>query len=206
METEPNQFSIEQQRDKVAALYEEISPVYDDQFEAQAEYQAPKMLQDLYAQYGIKDGQVLDVGCGTGKLRRYLGDTFSYRGIDIAKGMIEEAKKKGYEGFVGPVEDVIKTLPDKSVDHVTALSSLYFIRDFDQLVAEFERVAKRSVFVTLEQFTPEVVEMMRARGIRLFNHQASVISHPTEIIKNTFLWKRPYADDKIFGVVVFKVI
>lgn len=186
MENEPNEFSIELQRQKVTALYEEIAPIYDEQFEAQAEYQAPRILQELYAKYDIRGGQVLDVGCGTGKLHRYLGDDFSYKGIDVAESMIEEAKKKGYEGMVGAVEDVIRTLPDKSVDHVTALSSLYFIRDFDQLVAEFERVARHSIFVTLEQFTPEIIELMKVRGIQLFNHPASVISNPTEIVQNTF--------------------
>ena len=113
IEAEPNQISLEKQRLNVAGLYEGMSAVYDAHFEGKADYQVPKLVLETYAKHRIVGGEILDIGCGTGKLRQYLGDNFTYSGIDISPGMIGEAKKKGYNGLVGPVEDVIKNIPDK---------------------------------------------------------------------------------------------
>src|SRR4030042_4661270 len=40
----------------------------------------------------IKSGKVADLGCGTGILGRYLKDNV-YLGVDLAKNLIEEAKR-----------------------------------------------------------------------------------------------------------------
>ena len=146
------------------------------------------------------------MGCGTGKLKEYLGDSFTYLGIDISLAMIEEARKRGYKGIHGAVEDTIKTFADKSVDHITALSSLYFIKDWEKLATEFERVARQSIFVSLEQFEPKIIEIMRGKGINIYNHSASVIQNPTKVFNNVFLWKRPKTEDRILGNLVFKKI
>lgn len=195
---------IEQQRQKVMELYDYVAGVYDKEFEAKADYQAPRILKEIYAKHGITSGEVLDIGSGTGKLKEYLGENFSFTGIDISSQMIEEAKKHGYTGHVGAVEEVIKILGDKSVDHVTALSSLYFVEDFDTVLQNAERVARQSIFFTLEQFTPEIIEMMKERGIQLYNHPLSKVENPTDVIQNTYLWKRPNMEDKIYGDIVFK--
>lgn len=197
---------IARQRDNVTRLYDEAAAVYDESFDSKAEYQIPGKLIEIYAKYGISEGEVLDIGCGTGKLKEYLGDGFTYKGIDISPAMIEIAKKRGFEGFIGPVEDVISTLGDKSVDHITALSSLFFIKDWKKLAKEFDRVAKKSIFVSLEQYKPELIEIMKKRGIDIYNHSADVIENPTEVIRNTFLWIRPTVEERvaIYGDLVFK--
>jgi len=195
---------IEIQRENVASLYNEVAPVYDDSFESKAEYQIPKILKEIYARYGIEGGHILDVGCGTGKLKEYLGSKFVYGGVDISSAMTEQAEKRDYIVHAGAIEDVIKTFPNQSVDHIATLSSLYFIKDIDNLLKEFERVARKSIFVSFEQFEPSIIEMMKGRGIDIYNHSASLIEMPTEIINNVLLWKRPNTDDRIFGDLVFK--
>jgi ubiquinone/menaquinone biosynthesis C-methylase UbiE len=208
MKDEPNIPSQEltRQRENVTQLYEHAAAVYDESFDGKAEYQITGKLIETYAKHGIIEGEVLDVGCGTGKLREYLGDGFTYKGIDISPAMLELAKKRGFEGFVGPVEDVIATFEDKSVDHITALSSLYFVKDWEKLAKQFERIARKSIFVSLEQFEPEIIEMMKSRGIDIYNHSADAIDDPKEVIKNTFLWIRPTVEERveIFGDLVFK--
>lgn len=197
---------MENQRKNVASLYDKVAPIYDDSFEAKAENHITPKLVEWYEKYGLKDGVILDIGCGTGKLKEYLGDNFTYKGIDISPQMAIEAKKRGYEVLVGPIEDLIKTFPDKSVDHITAVSCLFFLEDWPELVKEFQRVARKSIFVSLEQFRPEVTEKMRELGITVYNHSASEIESPTEVIKNTFLWIRPTTKERveIFGDLVFK--
>ncbi len=194
------------QRDNVAKLYDEMAQKYDEEFESKADYQVPPILLEIYERCGINGGSVLDVGSGTGKLKRYLGESFEYKGIDISPNMAQEARNRGYEVIVGAAEEVLENMPDKSVDNVVALSSLYFIKDFPKLVAQFERIARKSVFMTLEQFTPEIVEFMKGQGIQLYNHDASLIIIPTETTKNIYLWKRPVTGEKVFGDIVFKKI
>ncbi len=197
---------ISKQRQNVTRLYNEASSIYDDSFDGKSEYQIPSRLIETYKKNNIISGQILDVGCGTGKLREYLGDCFTYKGIDISPLMIELAQKRGFEGFVGPVEDIIKTFEDKSVDHVTALSSLFFIKDLENLVKEFERVARKSIFISLEQFEPEIIEIMKDKGITIYNHSVDTIPNPKEVTKNVFLWIRPTTEKRveIFGDLVFK--
>lgn len=197
---------IERQRKNVTELYEHAAPIYDESFDGKAEYQIPGRLIETYQMHGITEGEILDIGCGTGKLSEYLGDGFTYKGIDISPSMIELARKRGFEGFVGPVEDVIATFDDKSVDHITALASLNFVKDWENVAKQFERVARKSIFVSLEQFTPEIIEMMKSRGIDIYNHSADAISDPKEVTRNIFLWKRPTTEERveIFGDLVFK--
>ena len=49
----------------------------------------------LLAEYGIQDGLLLDLGCGTGKLTRRLADRgFDMIGIDLSEEMLEIAREK----------------------------------------------------------------------------------------------------------------
>ncbi len=200
----PETENLELQRERVTKLYNKAAPVYDERYEGEADYQVPGMLQDFYKENNIHSGLVLDVGCGTGRIVDYLGGDFTYRGIDMSPAMAIEAKKKGLEVEVGPVEDIIKRFPDKSVDHITAMSMLYFVKDFVELMKEFERVAKESIFISLEHFDDETIEMMRGLGINIYNHDSSLIDDPKEVKKNVYVWCRPENKEKIYGDVVFK--
>lgn len=196
------------QRENVTRLYDGAAAVYDDSFEAKAENQITPKLVELYKKYGINGGTILDLGCGTGKLIEYLGDNFEYKGIDISSQMAERARDRGYEVFIGPVDEQIKKFPDKSIDHIVAVSSLFFVKDWALIAEEIQRIARKSIFVSLEQFEPEVIEQMKQLGINVYNHSTSEIKDPTYVDKNTFLWIRPTTKERveIFGDFVFKKI
>ena len=197
---------IEGQRKNIISLYDKAAPIYEEFFEGKAEYQIPRILLETYKKHGITGGSVLDIGSGTGKLKEYLGDSFIYEGIDLSPAMISEVRRKGLKGSVGAIEDVIGTLGDKSVDHITALSSLYFIEDLGDLIKEFERVARKSIFISLENFGSNMIDAVKREGITLYNHPISVIKDPTEVIQNVFLWKRPGNDTRVSGSIIFKKI
>lgn len=53
-------------------------------------------LAGLLSEYGIQDGLLLDLGCGTGKLTRLLADRgYDMIGIDLSGEMLEIAREKG---------------------------------------------------------------------------------------------------------------
>lgn len=196
----------DRQRHNVVDLYDSLADRYDLDFEGKSDHQAPILLADAYRRHGIHDGVILDVGCGTGKLRDYLGPSFSYIGIDSSEKMLAKAVQRGFETKFGDAEREIANLTDKSVDHVVALSSLYFMEGWPELYKEFERVAKVSIFVTLEQFDERTVTEMKEKGIDLFNHSAGIAVLPTEIMSDVYLWKRPHTGEYIHGNIVFKLL
>ena len=54
----------------------------------------------LLEEYGISDGLVLDLGCGTGKITRLLSDAgYDMIGIDNSEDMLEIAREKQYDDF-----------------------------------------------------------------------------------------------------------
>ncbi len=75
---------------------------------------------------------VLDVGCGQGVYARTLAPTVTYTGVDLAKELIQEAKKLDpnpkHEYFVA---DATKGLPvaESSFDHAVCILALQNMRD-----------------------------------------------------------------------------
>jgi hypothetical protein len=91
------------------------------------------------------------------------------------------------------------------VDHITALSSVYFIKDFLELIRQLERIAHTSIVLSVEHFSPQMIkEINEKRRFEIFNHSAEAVKDPTEVIQNVFLWKRPESEERIFGDIVFR--
>lgn len=64
-------------------------------------------LVSLLKKYGVKDGLVLDMGCGTGAMTRYL-DAHGYdmTGIDLSEEMLTIAKEKSSPDILYLLQDM----------------------------------------------------------------------------------------------------
>lgn len=79
--------------------YTSFAQVYDLFMDNVPYEQWGEYLNNLFKEYGIDDGLLLDLGCGTGKLTRYMaekgydmiGVDYSYEMLDIAKGQSDES-------------------------------------------------------------------------------------------------------------------
>jgi len=197
---------MNQQQLRVSAFYSEIAETYDSEFEAKANYQIPHLLINAFDNAGFKSGSILDIGCGTGKLGAYIGPKFKMTGIEISACMAKKAAVRGYrEVYWGPAEEVLQHIPTKSVDHVVALSSLYFIENIDLIAYESIRIARKSVFVSLEQFDEETRKAMLAKGIEIHNHSEKAFGKSI-VTRNVHLWTRPHNGKSIQGDIVHKII
>jgi len=67
---------------KISSKYEELiaSPKTDAKLH--------ENLLNILIKHSIDSGSILDVGCGPGNLKNYLGDNFTYTGIDISDEML----------------------------------------------------------------------------------------------------------------------
>lgn len=119
---------------------------YWDSVSEQKEFTLP-LQADRLACYVGKDGRILDVGCGYGRI---LGELYGlgYRnlvGIDFSPGMIERGKRQFPQLDLRVKKDEAIDLPDESVDAVLLFAVLTCIRSDEEqaaLVGEISRVLK----------------------------------------------------------------
>lgn len=94
---------------------------------------------------------VLDVGCGTGYFtRRLASDGFDVSGVDASTEMIGYARSHGTGRERYVIDDARRLpFPDRRFDSCVAITSLCFIREQEQALAEMVRVTRRRIVLGL---------------------------------------------------------
>lgn len=91
--------------------YSSFAKVYDLFMDNVPYEEWSKYIIGLLNEYGISEGLMLDLGCGTGKLTRLLAKAgFDMIGVDNAEEMLEIAREAGYEDENVP--DILYLLQD----------------------------------------------------------------------------------------------
>lgn len=107
----------------------------------------PKVLKLL----GLNEkSSLLDLGCGTGSLARALPKGIPYTGVDIAKGMIDEAKKYDKDPkHMYVIADVTKSIgAAKTFTHATFILSLQNMKEQkDAIRVASEHLAPNGILV-----------------------------------------------------------
>lgn len=99
-----------------------------------------------------KQGSILDVGCGNGRLTTFVSDEVRYTGVDNAENIIKIAQKQYGSATRDFVVASMTKLPfgDNSFDCVVACASLHHIPGYDaqlQSLQEMRRVLKTDGFL-----------------------------------------------------------
>lgn len=94
---------------------------------------------------------VLDVGCGTGYFTRCLAsDGLDVTGVDSSAESIRYARSQSINGERYMVGDARRLpFPDRHFDSCVAITSLCFIREQEQALAEMVRVTRRRIVLGL---------------------------------------------------------
>jgi ubiquinone/menaquinone biosynthesis C-methylase UbiE len=106
----------------------------------------------------LQPENILDVGCGTGRLLRRLGQQFPQarlNGVDLAEEMIAQANRltPGARFYVGQAETL--PLPDASVDLVLSTMSFHHWADQVQGIRQVARVLRPGgVFILADAIMP----------------------------------------------------
>jgi SAM-dependent methyltransferase len=110
-----------------------------------------------------KEGKVLDVGVGTGRLAAPMRSAgFDVVGIDVSRRMLEKARRKGLSQLF--LADA-RALPflDSSFEYSLSVHLTHLVSDWVQVLSEIGRVtSERYVSVATESTGCQVEEMQRA--------------------------------------------
>lgn len=115
--------------------YTSFAQVYDlfmdnVPYEAWGEY-----LDAIFKEYGIEDGLLLDLGCGTGKLTRFLAEKgYDMIGVDYSYEMLDIAKSQSEESILYLLQDMREFELYGTVRGIySACDCLNYILDEDEL-------------------------------------------------------------------------
>lgn len=87
--------------------YTSFAQVYDLFMDNVPYEQWGEYLTCLFKDYGIEDGLLLDLGCGTGKLTRYLAEKgYDMIGVDYSYEMLDVAKAESKEEILYLMQDM----------------------------------------------------------------------------------------------------
>lgn len=88
-----------------------------------------------------RDGDVLEVGCGTGLLMRGLaGDARRLVGVDLSPGMLRPARERGFEVLEGSADAL--PVADESFDLAFSFKVLAHVPRIERALAEMLRVVR----------------------------------------------------------------
>ena len=102
-------------------------------------------LTSLLKEYGINDGLVLDLGCGTGTLTELLAkEGYDMIGVDVSEDMLQEAIEKRAESGL-PILYLLQDMREFELYGtvravVSICDSLNYILDYDDLAHVFSLV------------------------------------------------------------------
>ena len=122
--------------------YTSFAQVYDlfmdnVPYDAWGEY-----LDKLFKEYGIEDGLLLDLGCGTGKLTRIMAEKgYDMIGVDYSYEMLDIAKSESEESILYLLQDMREFELYGTVKGIySACDCMNYILEEDELRSVFELV------------------------------------------------------------------
>jgi SAM-dependent methyltransferase len=106
-----------------------------------------EMVGRVLERHAIRGGTFMDVGCGAGDLRRFLGDRFDrYVGVD---GVRYEGLPDDLEFHAGDLDGDGPLVPSAMGDVVAAVETIEHLENPRRLVREMVRMAKPSGWVVV---------------------------------------------------------
>lgn len=128
----------------IGKVFDEAAAKYDALFVKGFNYLLPQAVAAQLAQvYPGGDGDILDLGCGTGLLGRALQPWVGVLvGVDLSKQMIAQAIGSGAYASFHQVNllDALRATPASHYDAITALDVLGFVGDLDSAVPDAFRI------------------------------------------------------------------
>lgn len=144
--------SAEDFYDQFAQNYDSV--LKDPKYNAQYVNEAVK----IFHRHNHHQGNVLDIGCGTGILSELLQGDFNYTGIDISSKMLDYAAQRGYKTIHKPIETALGQIENNSYDFIFSLGSLLCVEDAATAIKHMNRIARKAILITIDETTEEYIK------------------------------------------------
>ncbi|NES76175.1 MULTISPECIES: class I SAM-dependent methyltransferase [unclassified Okeania] len=172
-------------------FYDAIASDYDDILESdKCDARHVNEAVKIFHRYNHHQGNILDIGCGTGMLSQLLEGNFEYTGIDISNEMLNIASKRGYQTICKPLEIALAEVDTDSYDFVFCLSSLLCIEDVGAAIIHMRRIARKTILISLDEVSQEFIQKY---VIPVFDHSQFPIE---DAVEDYFIagWTSPTID------------
>ncbi len=160
--------------------YDRWSEIYDQEINPLVVIEEPLVAGLLGA---VRDLDVLDVGCGTGRhALRLAGEGARVTGVDFSTGMLDRARaKSGAASVRFMAQDAAGPLPFEggSFDRVLSCLVLDHVRDLPGFFSELRRVSRRDGFVVVSVMHPAM--MLKGVQARFQDPQTRVEVRPESV-------------------------
>ncbi|NTW30103.1 MAG: class I SAM-dependent methyltransferase [Candidatus Moranbacteria bacterium] len=187
----------------IDVFYDDLAPVYEERIiTPQVNAQLLPKIKDIFKKNLITRGTILDIGCGPGNLKTFLGDSFSYTGMDISQEMLKQARLKEYTVVCGLIQDNLPKIPDKSFDYCVSVSALHFVENIQEIISHLDRVSRKGWVVTLADVS-DVYKQYFSVHAAVYNHTNIAIDNLKEDITIDG-WISPKTKEMIRERIVFK--
>ena len=167
----PTKISAQEFYNNLAADYDAV--LEDPNCNAQHVKEAVK----IFNRYNHHQGNVLDIGCGTGNLSQLLQGDFDYTGIDISDKMLDYAAQRGYKTIHKPIETALAEVDSDSYDFVFSLSSLLCVEDAATAIQHMNRIARKTILISLDETTEEYIKNF---VVPVYDHSKIAIENAIE--------------------------
>lgn len=111
------------------SIYSSFAQVYDIFMDNVPYKEWAEYVTNLLKEYGVKDGLVLELACGTGKVTRQLAEKgYDMIGIDYSEDMLEIAREKEYEPYRDGFWEAEDTQTDETTDYEENESRILYLQ------------------------------------------------------------------------------
>lgn len=181
----------------VVEAYDLWSANYDRQPDNLMLHLDGKLFSQLISKVDLKDKQVADIGCGTGRHwplifgRRPAGLT----GFDVSGGMLKKLTEKYPAAYTHLITDnLFSTIPDAAYDLIISTLTVAHIEDIEEAIQAWSRLLKNGGELIITDFHPHT---LASGGKRTFRHKNAVMAvrnyvHPIYTIKEILLKNNLY--------------
>lgn len=184
-------------------FYDTIAEKYDDEYHYNLALAENQFITDLIKKENIHEGNVLDLGCGTGLFLDYIPkDKSQYYGIDISSNMLNKMKEKhpGANAVKMNITDIVKNFRMNSFDSVISLfGSLAYIEDTGEAIDGIYNLLKPGGKFFLMVPTEKYITRRNFIGNK-FNSDIKLSTYTSDCAKKYF---SKFSQTKIKGFNLF---
>jgi ubiquinone/menaquinone biosynthesis C-methylase UbiE len=145
----------------------------------------PKLLEKA----AIRDKEVADIGCGTGRhwYKLFQLNPASLTGFDVSEGMLNRLQQKFPGAHIHRImDDLFSDIPDATYDTIVSTLTVAHIGDIEQAMQAWCRILKPQAEIIITDFHPKLLAF---GGKRTFKHNNTSLAvrnfvHSTNTIKD----------------------